>query len=382
MYSLSAYGLMVADRARVEAYAQALRKTVRPRSVVAEVGTGPGIFAVLACQLGAGCVYAIEPSEIIQVAREVAAANGCAAKIEFLEDVSERITLPRRADIVLSDLRGVLPLFQRHIPTIVDARKRFLAPGGTLVPRSDSLRAAIVEAPKPYGEIVSPWEQNPLGLELNSARNLAVNNIQKVRVGANQLLTEPREWATLDYYTIESPDVRSSLEWKTEQAGIGHGILTWFDADLAEGVGFTNAPGAPETIYGSLFFPWTRPVSLARGQAVCVSLEAKLIENDYVWRWTTQIEAPSGSDASAIHFEQSQLGGAMLSAIQLHKRAADYVPHLSEDGRVRSRTLELMDGILSLEEIARRLAKEFPQRFPEWRQALSYAGAVSQEYSR
>src|SRR5262252_9028942 len=104
MYSLAGYGSMVADRVRVDAYAQALRKTVRSGSVVVEIGTGPGIFAVLACQLGAGKVYAIEPSEIIQVAREVAAANGCAGKIEFFEQLSDRVVLPVRADIILSDL--------------------------------------------------------------------------------------------------------------------------------------------------------------------------------------------------------------------------------------------------------------------------------------
>src|SRR6184192_1242910 len=61
MYGLGAYGSMIADRVRVEAYAEALRKSVRKGSVVAEIGTGPGIFAVLACQLGASRVYAIEP---------------------------------------------------------------------------------------------------------------------------------------------------------------------------------------------------------------------------------------------------------------------------------------------------------------------------------
>ena len=126
-YSLGAYGSMIADRVRIEAYARALRKTVRDGCVVAEIGTGPGIFAVLACQLGAGRVYAVEPSEIIQMAREVAAANGCIDKIVFFEEFSDQVTLPTRVDVILSDLRGVLPLNERHIPSIVDARRRFLS---------------------------------------------------------------------------------------------------------------------------------------------------------------------------------------------------------------------------------------------------------------
>ena len=180
----------------------------------------------------------------------------------------------------------------------------------------------------------------------------------------NQLLTEPQLWTTLDYASIENPDVRANLDWRIERAGTGHGILVWFDADLAEGTGFSNAPSAPESIYGALFFPWTQPMPLAPGQAVCVSLEAKLVENDYVWRWTTRIEAGEGSGAPLICFEQSQLTGEVLSAAKLHSRAADYIPHLSEEGRLHRRAFELMDGKTSLEQIAHRLTAEFPQRFP------------------
>jgi len=373
---------MIADRVRVEAYAEALRRTVRKGSVVVEIGTGPGIFAVLACQLGASMVFAIEPAEIIQVAREVAAANGCAAKIEFYQQLSHCVSLPTRADVVLSDLRDVLPFFRRHIPAIVDGRRRFLAPGGTMIPRKDTVWAAVVEAPKPYCEIVDPWEQNRLGQDLNPARRLAVNNIQKIRVSPEQLLTAHHMWTTLDYATVENPDVRGNLEWIVERAGTGHGIVVWFDADLAEGVNLSNAPGTPETVYGSFFLPWTQSVPLEEGQSVCVSLEARLVENDYIWRWTTRIEPLNGSSGFPIHFAQSQLNGTVLSPKQLHRLASDHVPRLSDEGLLRCRAFELMDGKTTLEEIARKLAAEFPKRFSGWQQALSYAGLISQEFSR
>ena len=51
-------------------------------------------------------------------------------------------------------------------------------------------------------------------------------------------------------------------------------------------------------------------------------------------------------------------------------------------GRVNRRALELMDGTSSLEQIARKLAAEFPQRFTRSQQALSYAAKRSQEHSR
>ena len=121
---------------------------------------------------------------------------------------------------------------------------------------------------------------------------------------------------------------------------------------------------------------------LERNQIVCMGVEAKLLEENYVWRWTTRVMPLEGLNASPLEFEQSTLGGVVLSPKQLHRLAADYIPRLSEEGLLRRRTFELMDGRASLEEIAQKLVAEFPHRFSSWHEALSYAGVVSQEYSR
>ena len=42
----------------------------------------------------------------------------------------------------------------------------------------------------------------------------------------------------------------------------------------------------------------------------------------------------------------------------------------------------LMDARASLEKIAHKPVAEFPKRFSSWQETLSYAGLVSQEYSR
>jgi type I protein arginine methyltransferase len=381
MYSLTGYGDMIADRVRTEAYARALRKAVRPGSVVVEIGTGPGVFAVLACQLGARRVYAIEPDPVIQVAREIAAANGYADRIEFLEDLSTSVTLPSRADVIVSDLRGVLPFFQSHLPSIVDARRRFLAPGGTLIPKQDAVWVSVVESPEQYGRIVNGWEKSILDLNLQPARSLAVNDFQKARFTPQQLLAPPQLWTTLDYNTVESFDVRGGMKFSIQRPGTGHGLAAWFETCLADGIGFSNAPNAPEAIYGSMFLPWTEPVSLAAGQTLSVDLEASLVEGDYIWRWTTQIDPAKGAGAGR-RFAQSQLAGAVFSLARLRRTASDYVPQLSEEGRQNRRVLELMDGKSSLEEIARKLAAEYPQRFPRWEQALAYVAKRSQEHSQ
>jgi protein arginine N-methyltransferase 1 len=382
VYSVAAYGAMIADRVRTDAYAEALRRAVRPGAVVLDVGAGTGIFALLACRCGARRVYAVEPDDAIEVARETAAANGLSGRITFYQELSTRVNLPERADVIVSDLRGVLPLCRHHLPAVADARRRFLAPGGRLIPRRDTLWAGVAEAPELYGQCTGAWEDRRFGLDLGAARRLATNTWRRARLTADQLLAGPGCWATLDYETLESPDVGGSVTWAVERAGTGHGLAVWFDAELAEGVGFSNAPGAPELIYGAAFFPWPAPVALGAGDTVSASLRADLVGKDYVWRWDSRVTGPGSPGPVKADFKQSTFFGAPLSPATLRRRAAEYVPALDEDGQLDRLILTLMDGATPLGEIARRVADRFPDRFPRWQDALTRAGDLAQRYGR
>ena len=157
-YDLIAYSKMLADTVRVRAYTEALRETVRAGSVVLDIGTGPGILALLACRAGAARVYAVEPAPVIGLARAVARANGCGDRITFIEASSREIELPERADVIVSDIRGQLPLRADAIPVLIDARRRHLRSGGTMIPLVDTINGAVVEAPRTYDRAVDGWD--------------------------------------------------------------------------------------------------------------------------------------------------------------------------------------------------------------------------------
>jgi protein arginine N-methyltransferase 1 len=313
MYSVNFYGQMLADHSRMDAYTAALRQAVKPDSVVMDLGCGPGVFALLACKFGARRVYAVEPENIVGLAREAAAANGFSDRIEFFEKLSTEITLPEPATIIVSDLRGVLPLFEQNIPSIIDARRRLLAPEGELIPQRDVLWASVVEAPEQYAEIVDPW-RNQFELDLSAGRRLVTNTWRKSRIKPAQLLTDPVCWTTLDYYEVSSPDVRAELSWQAARKGIAHGIAVWFDSELGEGIRFSNHPAAPETIYGIGFFPFVQPVAVVAGDRITVLLAADLVNDGYVWRWETEVHGKAS-------FKQSTFFGVPLSTSQLRKSA-------------------------------------------------------------
>ncbi|MFN2493867.1 MAG: 50S ribosomal protein L11 methyltransferase [Pyrinomonadaceae bacterium] len=382
MYSVSGYGKMIADKPRMEAYVKALRQSVKPDSVVVDLGSGPGVFALIACQLGARRVYAIEPDNAIFLAKEMAVANGCSNRIEFIQDFSTKVTLPERADVIISDMRGILPFFQNHIPSIVDARRRFLKPAGVLIPMQDRMWATLAEVPDLYGKFTNTWLSNPYDLDLRAGWRLVANTWRKGKVvTSDQLLVEPECWATLDYTTVEDSNVNAAISLVAKRDGTAHGIVVWFDTTLIDGVELSNAPGLPELIYGSAFFPLSEPVLLEEGDRIFLELCADLVGDDYIWRWNTRVVSHSADKIKAA-FKQSTFFGVPLSPIQLRKRANTHVPELNEEGAIDKFILQQMDGETSLEKIAHQLIVKFPDRFADFKSALTIAGERSLKYSR
>jgi len=316
MYSLHFYGQMLADAPRMDAYTGALRQAVKPDSVVLDLGCGPGVFALLACKFGARRVYAVEPDNIVNVAREAAVANGCADRIEFFESLSTEIALSEPATVIISDLRGVLPWFEQHIPSIIDARERLLARGGVLIPRRDVLWAAVVEAPEQYDELVGPWQK--FDLDLSAGTRLITNTWRKSYLKPEQLLVDPVCWTSIDYYEVQNADVQGEISWRASRNGTAHGVAVWFDSELADGIGFSNHPAAAKMIYGVGLFPFSQPVGINAGERIELRLAADLVQDGYVWRWDTEFFAGARLKAS---FKQSTFYGVPLSQAQLRKSA-------------------------------------------------------------
>lgn len=382
MYSLGGYGSMISDHRRMEAYALALRRTITPRSIVVDIGTGPGILTLLACQFGARKVYAIEPADAIAVARAIAHMNGYADHIEFIQQRSDRVTLPERADVIVSDLRGVLPLFLHHLPSIIDARRRFLKSDGRMIPQSDRLWAAVVHAPELYSLHVDPWDRRPFGLDMGPARAIETNTWTKCRVRPEQLLVSPQPWVTLDYTSLDQCDAAAALTWTADSQGEAHGLVMWFDSILTQDVRMTNDPNSPELVYAHAFFPWPQPVALAVGDKVSASIQARLVGEDYVWRWETTVLEQGQPDRVKAAFKQSTFYGAPLSLDRLHKRAVDHVPALNEDGQIDHLILESLDAHLPLGQIADWVMAKFPTSFRTWDEVMAHVADLSAKYSQ
>jgi protein arginine N-methyltransferase 1 len=376
-YSVVGYGEMMADRVRMAAYEQALRAACRPDCVVLDLGTGTGIFALVACRLGARRVYAIDSSDVITVAQEMAEANGVADRVTFLQCMSTEISLPEPVDVIVADVRGVLPMTGTSLATMMDAR-RFLAPGGSLIPAHDIIRGALVEDEKRYDSLVTPWRRHAFGFDASCAERLVLHTWQKANMPGDSLLTEPRDLAHLDYAAIDNPNVCGSFTAEAVRSGTAHGLCVWFDTSLFGTIGFSNAPGAPRAIYGQAFFPLPAPVSVDAGDLGKVGLRASLVHDDYVWSWETSVSSTSGRLKA--RSAQSTFHAVPLSAERLRQVAADATPSLDVNGAIDQFILSGLDGRTTLATVAASLHRQFPDRFPDVKAALARVTALAGRY--
>ncbi len=378
-YSVIDYGDMILCEPRMAIYDEALRRAVTPGCTVIDLGAAFGVFALLACKYGAGRVIAIEPDPSIELLMPLAKANGCADRITVIRDISTNYAPETKADVIVSDCRGTMSLYQHHIATLADARARLLAPGGTLLPMRDTLRVALVRTPAYHRAATQPWLTNRYVLNLSAGHRHAVNAERKAYLKPRALMSQPQDLAILDYRTITEPNLDTTVELAATRAGQVHGLLMWFDAEIADGLCYSNAPGQPELVYGQMFLPLQGAPRLAEGQRIEARVRGTLIDGEYVWSWDWRVHGDCGAPASPL-VRQSSFMSLVHSPRALATVSNQHIPQLDARVMMDRDCLALVGEGRTLDDIARILQERFAEQLPDYKTALDHAATCLSRY--
>ena len=230
---------LLGDAHRNRAFYKALKKHVTPESNVLDIGSGTGVWAIIAARLGAKRVVAVEQDPIlIGLIKSLAIANGVSDRIEAIASESTQLQQAREFDIIISETIGNLAFDEQIVPIMIDARNRLLKPGGVLIPES----VALVASP---AHLKSRQKKFPAGIDLNYDifELLALN----IPVGLNDLsrlkiLSQPRDLVRADLTTIgvipEFSDL--TLQWELDDVSEINCFAVWSEATLTRGVNLTT----------------------------------------------------------------------------------------------------------------------------------------------
>jgi hypothetical protein len=247
---------MLEDRVRTSSFIRAIRLTVKPDDVVLDLGTGSGVLAVAAAQAGAKRVYAIEARPIADVAEHFFQRSGFGDRITLIRGMSTEITLPERADLLVSELIGEDPLAEQILGTTNDAIARSLKPEARLIPSTLRVYATPVAVPPKFREkifftpeVLDRW-QRWYGLPFRAL--LDQGSLDTAPITLVRAFVDPwnaRNWSRLGESALlhnfhlaakTLPAICSEATVSLNGEGELGGFLIHFEAELAQAVGITT----------------------------------------------------------------------------------------------------------------------------------------------
>ncbi len=314
MYRFQDYGNMIRDHVRTEAYREAIDRTLRPDSVVLDLGAGTGAFALYAATKGARKVYAIETNPMIEYGRREAQRLGLGDRIEFFHGRSEDFEPNERANLLISDLRGALPFLGEAFATLADAKARLLTPDATLLPQRDTLWVAPVSDAAWYErQVETPWSSNALGLSLPILRRAEGSSPRRPPAAGFSPALPAQCFGCLDYTTGSQSLAPASLSWTADAAQTLHAYLLWFDSELLPGIGMSAAPGARAPwVYGRLVLPLAVPLKLEAGDQLQLRLAVWPVASDFAYTWRSEVRGDDGVRKQS--FDQNSAADLFLAA--------------------------------------------------------------------
>ena len=279
---------LIADVGRLAAFERALAKVIRKgETVVADIGTGSGVLAMIAAKLGARKVIAYEFAEIGALAERLVKLNKL-RNIELVPMRSTEIIEPQRVDVVITETLGNYALEEFMVETMNDAAARHLKPGGVLIPGALEQMVAPVIGARCRDELVA-WEQIGRGLDFGPASVMSLNNAYVRKFPRAELLDGGRTavtWDRLDFHVRNRFARKGTGEWPIREAVTVHGLAVWWSAELVPGVVLSTSPLAAPTHWEQLFLPALEPIALKAGETLVANVRSHSSEEggtDLAW---------------------------------------------------------------------------------------------------
>ncbi|KAK5647448.1 hypothetical protein RI129_002340 [Pyrocoelia pectoralis] len=273
---------MLEDSTRNAAYYQAIlgNKEVFSGKTVLDVGAGTGILSVFCAQAGAKRVYAVEASDIYQVAEEIVKENQCEDRIEVIHNNVENVLLPEdgKVDIIVSEWMGHFLLHEGMLDSVIRARDKFLRSNGLIFPENATLYCAPCRVPS----LNEDWK-NVNGVSMVSfSKRLKSHSLSSpliLNVKPEDILSEPEIllWVDLREATLEDLNSNKLRQLAVvDKSGRYQGICLWFTCSFPSSTGepvvLSTSADEPITHWKQTVVALPADISVERGQPIAYDI--------------------------------------------------------------------------------------------------------------
>ncbi len=312
--------LLLGDTIRNDAFVRALKAVIVPgKTIIADIGSGTGYLSFIAEKLGAKECHLYEVSDLLELSKTLAKQNSI-KRCTFHHVHSTAVKNPPKCDVVVSEILGNYALEENIIETLNDAR-RFLKPGGIMMPESLRQFVAPVTSSRLYDEL-NVWDLVGNDLKFDAAKDICMNNMYVKEITPQDVLPstavypEPSRgagggagggggraqlWDTADFRKKNSSIRHKTLEWTVNKDITLYGFALWWESTLTEGITLTTSPFEPQTHWKQIYLPTVDPIPVKKGHTIRLILKS---DSRYIVKinleWATTITDQTGKTIKTI----------------------------------------------------------------------------------
>jgi len=265
---------MLKDSVRTLSYKRSIldNKHLFEGKLVLDVGCGTAILSMFAAQAGAKHVYAVDSSDIIHQAMQIVKDNGMSEKITCIQGKMEDVVLPEKVDVIISEWMGYFLLYETMLPTVLEARDKWLKPGGSILPDQANLFIACLEDAEYKEEKIEYWD-NVYGFDFRCIKKIAYREPLVDTVNPKAVVSTPSKFLTLNLNTCKTEDLTfsSTFECIAQRNDYVHGFIAWFDITFScchKPVYFSTGPNSKYTHWKQTVFYLEETLSVEHGEKV------------------------------------------------------------------------------------------------------------------
>lgn len=276
--------VMMNDRWRNEAYDVAISRAIRRfrestgRSpLVLEIGAGSGLLSMMAARAGAEHVVACEMVRPVAVAAaEIVARNGFSDRVTIhhkkSSDLVVGVELPRRADLLVSEIFDAGLLGEYVLGALSHAREHLLQPGAVIVPARASVWMMPIESREVH-EYFRADNANACGFDLGLFNRFAKLTYEQLalRRYAFEALADPVTVLDFDF-TADVPDRERVISVTPTRSGHLHAWVFWFTLDFDGETFFDTGPYSERTCWAQAVQVEALPPRVSEGKAFGVRI--------------------------------------------------------------------------------------------------------------
>ncbi|KAJ8416210.1 hypothetical protein AAFF_G00382320 [Aldrovandia affinis] len=265
---------MLKDKVRTESYRDFvyLNPDVFKDKVVLDVGCGTGILSMFVARCGARKVIAVDQSDIIYQAMDIIRSNNLQETITFIKGRIEEVDLPvEKVDVIISEWMGYFLLFESMLDSVLYARDRYLADGGSVYPDRCTISLAAVGDAQKHLDRITFWD-DVYGFKMACMKKAVVPEAVVEVLKPETVISQPAVIQTIDCNTVCISELEYVSDFclkitnSTQCTAIVGYFDIFFDKNCKNKMMFSTGPQCTKTHWKQTVLLLEKPIPVQSGE--------------------------------------------------------------------------------------------------------------------